>query len=95
MIKHAIPPPPRLDVDRIQQCNALCICRYIFHDRVERFLQRSPKRHGLSVTLRAVELAGPWKVVALLRLGPFPYHWLNYVLVRTLTAAAAAGCKMV
>jgi hypothetical protein len=51
---------------------------------VERFLQRSPKRHGLSVTLRAVELAGPWKVVALLRLGPFPYHWLNYVLVRTL-----------
>jgi uncharacterized membrane protein YdjX (TVP38/TMEM64 family) len=60
------------------------ICRYIFHARVERFLQRSPKRHGLSVTLRAVEMAGPWKVVALLRLGPFPYHWLNYVLVRTL-----------
>ncbi|KAF6251895.1 hypothetical protein COO60DRAFT_1628759 [Scenedesmus sp. NREL 46B-D3] len=56
------------------------LARHIFHDRVERFLQRCPKRHALSVTLRAVELAGPWKVVALLRLGPFPYHWLNYVL---------------
>ncbi|WIA40921.1 hypothetical protein OEZ86_004579 [Tetradesmus obliquus] len=53
---------------------------YIFHERIERFLQRSPKRHGLAVTLRAVDMAGPWKVVALLRLGPFPYHWLNYAL---------------
>jgi hypothetical protein len=45
--------------------------------------------------LRAVELAGPWKVVALLRLGPFPYHWLNYALVRLPGGgggvAAAAG----
>ncbi|WIA40919.1 hypothetical protein OEZ86_004579 [Tetradesmus obliquus] len=56
------------------------LARYIFHERIERFLQRSPKRHGLAVTLRAVDMAGPWKVVALLRLGPFPYHWLNYAL---------------
>lgn len=57
------------------------LARYILHDRVERFVNNSPKRHGLSVTLRAVELAGPWRVVALLRLGPFPYHLLNYALV--------------
>lgn len=57
------------------------LARYAFHDRVERFVNNSPKRHGLAVTLRAVELAGPWKMVALLRLGPFPYHLLNYALV--------------
>lgn len=63
------------------QCSYNTSCRYVFHDRVVRFLERSPKRHGLAVTLRAVELAGAWKVVALLRLGPFPYSLLNYVLV--------------
>ncbi len=65
------------------------LARYIFHDRVERFLaKKDKKRHGLSVALRAVELAGPWKVVALLRLGPFPYHLLNYALVSAVQAYA-------
>lgn len=56
------------------------VARYLFHDRVERFVMRNEK-NGLAVALRAVELAGPWKMVALLRLGPAPYHLLNYAMV--------------
>jgi hypothetical protein len=33
------------------------------------------------VALRAVEIAGPWKVLALVRLGPSPYATMNYVFV--------------
>jgi uncharacterized membrane protein YdjX (TVP38/TMEM64 family) len=53
--------------------------RTILHSRLERSLAKRPNK-SLNVTLRAIELAGPMKVVALLRLGPFPYGLLNYLL---------------
>lgn len=48
------------------------LARTLLHARVVRMLA-SPKRDGLALLLRAADMAGPYKTVALLRLGPFPY----------------------
>jgi uncharacterized membrane protein YdjX (TVP38/TMEM64 family) len=54
------------------------LARYVFKARAERYLLER-RKDGISVALRAVELAGPWKVVALVRLGPSPYALMNYL----------------
>ena len=53
--------------------------RTVLHRRLENNIAKRPNK-STNVTLRAIELAGPLKVVALLRLGPVPYGLLNYLL---------------
>jgi uncharacterized membrane protein YdjX (TVP38/TMEM64 family) len=54
------------------------VARYLFKDKVEKHLLKR-RKDGISVALRAVDIAGPWKVVALVRLGPSPYATMNYI----------------
>lgn len=58
---------------------AYLLGRTLMHDWLERRIAKRPSK-GISVALRALDMAGPWKVIALLRLGPFPYPILNYLL---------------
>jgi uncharacterized membrane protein YdjX (TVP38/TMEM64 family) len=51
---------------------------YLFKSKVEKHLLKR-RKDGISVALRAVDIAGPWKVVALVRLGPSPYAAMNYI----------------
>eukprot|EP00879_Flechtneria_rotunda_P000576 GHRR01000684.1.p1 GENE.GHRR01000684.1~~GHRR01000684.1.p1 ORF type:complete len:357 (+),score=72.23 GHRR01000684.1:191-1261(+) len=55
------------------------LARYVLHDRVQRLVAAHTYK-WVSVAFRAIESAGPWKVTLLLRLGPFPYSYLNYLL---------------
>jgi uncharacterized membrane protein YdjX (TVP38/TMEM64 family) len=51
--------------------------RLLFKEKVERHLLKK-RKDGITVALRAVEIAGPWKILALVRLGPSPYAAMNY-----------------
>lgn len=62
------------------------MCHWIAVMQVERHLLKR-RKDGISVALRAVDIAGPWKVVALVRLGPSPYAAMNYIFV----SAASLG----
>eukprot|EP00879_Flechtneria_rotunda_P001637 GHRR01001797.1.p1 GENE.GHRR01001797.1~~GHRR01001797.1.p1 ORF type:complete len:273 (+),score=56.48 GHRR01001797.1:400-1218(+) len=65
------------------------LARYVLHDRVQRLVAAHTYK-WVSVAFRAIESAGPWKVTLLLRLGPFPYSYLNYLLV----SLACVRCKL-
>jgi hypothetical protein len=54
--------------------------------QVERHLLKK-RKDGITVALRAVEIAGPWKILALVRLGPSPYAAMNYCFVSILAWA--------
>jgi hypothetical protein len=49
------------------------------------------RKDGISVALRAVDIAGPWKVVALVRLGPSPYATMNYIFVSSRNCQGACN----
>jgi hypothetical protein len=46
------------------------------------------RKDGITVALRAVDIAGPWKILALIRLGPSPYAAMNYCFVSDLAQLA-------
>jgi hypothetical protein len=46
------------------------------------------------VALRAVDIAGPWKVVGLVRLGPSPYAAMNYIFVSPRQLLACPGVHL-
>jgi uncharacterized membrane protein YdjX (TVP38/TMEM64 family) len=51
--------------------------RLLFKEKVENHLLKK-RKDGITVALRAVDIAGPWKILALIRLGPSPYAAMNY-----------------
>ncbi|KAL2650666.1 hypothetical protein R1flu_018794 [Riccia fluitans] len=59
------------------------IGRWLLHDRIQEFLNRWPKK---AAVLRVAE-QGTWhsqfRVIAVLRVSPFPYPWFNYAMSGT------------
>lgn len=65
-----------------QQANLLML------PQVEKHLLKR-RKDGITVALRAVDIAGPWKILALVRLGPSPYAAMNYCFVSSLAWPAS------
>ncbi|BFI24223.1 hypothetical protein MPTK2_1g09510 [Marchantia polymorpha subsp. ruderalis] len=59
------------------------IGRWLLHDKIQMFLSRWPKK---AAVLRVAE-QGSWfsqfRVIAILRVSPFPYPWFNYAITGT------------